>query len=325
MRVNRTYKAMIDKSISSMISAIELYNKPDFHYREETFAILAVNSWELLFKAQILKLNNYRLSSIYRFKNNKKKDGSSSKRKSIERNRAGNPRSISIVTAMNILSTECQLPKPVESNIAALMELRDNAVHFINESSLTKQIQELGFACIKNYLDLLKEWKVNARLDRYNLYLIPLAYVDGNKLVDTQFTQEETNFIDFIKQQLGKTDDSGYKVAMSIDVSFKKGNSFDAIKVVRSKDGVPVTLTPENIKNTYPWDYKTVVKECKKRYSNYKQGKTFNSAMKEVKQSPQLCYKRFLDPDNPKSSKKEFYSTSVWSVLDKYFQKVKRL
>lgn len=325
MRVNRTYKAMIDKSISSMISAIELYNKPDFHYREETFAILAVNSWELLLKAQILKQNNYRMNSIYCLKYDKKKDGSSSKRKSIERNRAGNPMVISIVEAMNKLSSSGQFPNPIKSNIEALIELRDNAIHFVNESSLTKQIQELGFACIKNYIDLLKEWNVNARLDRYNLYLMPLAYVDGNKLVDTQFTQEETNFIDFIKQQLGKTDDSGYKVAMSIDVSFKKGNSFDAIKVVRSKNGVPVTLTPENIKNTYPWDYKTVVKECKKRYSNYKQGKTFNSAMKEVKQAPQLCYKRFLDPDNPKSSKKEFYSTSVWSVLDKYFQKVKRL
>ena len=77
MRVNRTYKAMIDKSISSMISAIELYNKPDFHYREETFAILAVNSWELLFKAQVLKLNSYKLSSIYCFKYNKKKRATS--------------------------------------------------------------------------------------------------------------------------------------------------------------------------------------------------------------------------------------------------------
>ena len=67
MKRNQIYESLIDKSISSMLSAIEIYNKPDFKYREETFAILAVNSWELLFKARLLKLNNYKLNSIYWF------------------------------------------------------------------------------------------------------------------------------------------------------------------------------------------------------------------------------------------------------------------
>ena len=43
------------KSVSAMISAIEVYNKPDFKYREETFAILAINAWELLLKAKWLR------------------------------------------------------------------------------------------------------------------------------------------------------------------------------------------------------------------------------------------------------------------------------
>ena len=51
-----------------MLSAIEIYNKPDFKYREETFAILAINSWELLLKARLLKLNSYRINSIYCYK-----------------------------------------------------------------------------------------------------------------------------------------------------------------------------------------------------------------------------------------------------------------
>lgn len=52
MKVNKTYRSLLDKSIGSMLSAIEIYNKPAFHNREEVFAILAVNSWELLLKAQ---------------------------------------------------------------------------------------------------------------------------------------------------------------------------------------------------------------------------------------------------------------------------------
>jgi len=50
MRINQTYRSLLDKSVNSMLSAIEIYNKPNFSYREETFAILATNAIELLFK-----------------------------------------------------------------------------------------------------------------------------------------------------------------------------------------------------------------------------------------------------------------------------------
>ena len=64
-----------------MLSAIEIYNKPDFKYREETFAILAINSWELLLKARLLKLNSYRINSIYCYKQYINKNGEKSKKK----------------------------------------------------------------------------------------------------------------------------------------------------------------------------------------------------------------------------------------------------
>jgi len=51
------YKELLDKSIAAMLAAIEVYNKPDFKYREETFSVIAINSWELALKAYLLKLN----------------------------------------------------------------------------------------------------------------------------------------------------------------------------------------------------------------------------------------------------------------------------
>jgi hypothetical protein len=75
MKINKTYQSLLDKSINSMLSAIEIYNKPDFKYREETFAILTINSWELLFKARILKLSKYNMKSIYQLEARKKKNG----------------------------------------------------------------------------------------------------------------------------------------------------------------------------------------------------------------------------------------------------------
>jgi len=55
---------LYNKSLSAILAAIEVYNKPNFFYREETFAILATNRWELLLKARILQLDRNRVSVI---------------------------------------------------------------------------------------------------------------------------------------------------------------------------------------------------------------------------------------------------------------------
>ena len=49
-------ESLIEKSVACAVSAIEIYNKPDFKYREETFSILMINSWELILKAKIINL-----------------------------------------------------------------------------------------------------------------------------------------------------------------------------------------------------------------------------------------------------------------------------
>lgn len=64
MRINFTYRSLLDKSVSSLLSAIDIYNKPIFSYREEAFAIFAVNSWEILLKAKLLKVSKYDIRSL---------------------------------------------------------------------------------------------------------------------------------------------------------------------------------------------------------------------------------------------------------------------
>jgi len=59
-----TSKDLLEKSIQAVLSAIEIYNKPDFRYREETFAILMCNSWELLLKAKALLDNSDSMDAI---------------------------------------------------------------------------------------------------------------------------------------------------------------------------------------------------------------------------------------------------------------------
>ena len=58
MKINKTYRSLLDKSINSMLSAIEIYNKPNFSYREETFAILAINSINSPMLSKLIPLLN---------------------------------------------------------------------------------------------------------------------------------------------------------------------------------------------------------------------------------------------------------------------------
>jgi hypothetical protein len=53
-RVSRSEHLLKNAEVA-LISSIEIYNKPAFAYREETFAIIALNAWELLLKAKLLE------------------------------------------------------------------------------------------------------------------------------------------------------------------------------------------------------------------------------------------------------------------------------
>lgn len=323
MRVNPLYRSLLDKSVDSMLSAIEIYNKPDFNYREEAFAILSVNSWELLLKAYFLKHNHFKINSLYVYKESKKKDGTPSKRKIVALNRCNNPCTLSIQDVISQLSMLKKLPNNLKSNIETLIELRDNAIHFTNFEPITRQIQELGFACIKNYISIVKYWELPIDLCRYNFYLMPLAYVNSKKIVDSVLSKETENYIDLVKSKISSEDqiDEEFNIAISIDIDFKKGNSFESIGVDYSPDGIPITLTEENIKKKYPYDYKAVFEKCKEKYSDFKKDKKFHDIMKRVKENEKLCHIRKLDTDNPKSQKKAFYSTAIIIEMDKHYHR----
>ncbi|MBT7617178.1 MAG: DUF3644 domain-containing protein [Calditrichaeota bacterium] len=126
-------KLLYAKSEAALLGAIEIYNKPNFLYREELFTILIVNAWELFLKSKILKINNNKLNTILAYEHPKKKDGSRSKARVIKRNRSGQPMTIDIFSALKKLTN--QLPNNLRDNIEAMVEIRDNAIHFRNENA----------------------------------------------------------------------------------------------------------------------------------------------------------------------------------------------
>lgn len=325
MRVNQTYRSLIDKSVNSMLSAIEIYNKPNFSYREETFAILATNAIELLFKAQLLKISSYQIKQLYVLEPVITKTGIPHKsRKKPKLSRSKNPTTIGIFETIKKLDAKgFILSKNHLANIETLIELRDNAIHFHNDRFISKEIQELGFATIKNYMHIIKKWELDVDLSTYNFYLMPLAYVDSQVVSQGLITDEVKNYLDFVKSKIKTQDanDSEFDIAISIDISFSKSNSFEGLEFKYSPDGVEVKLSEEDILQRFPLTYKQVIEGAGKRYWSFYQNKKFNAIMKEIKKDQKIAHERLLNPSNPNSTKKTLYSSNIWKVLDSNYER----
>ncbi|CAM4362421.1 DUF3644 domain-containing protein [Aquirufa beregesia] len=308
-----------------MLSAIEIYNKPNFFYREETFAILAINAWELILKAFLLKKCRYKIDNLYIKESILKLNGEKSIRKKTKLNRAKNPMTIGLFDVIKKIEEKgTPISENLKNSIEALVELRDNAIHFHNEKEISKELQELGFACIKNYMNIIKYWKIEIDLCNYNFYLMPLAYVDSKVEASSITTEAVQKYIDFVKNKVNETTDDEYTIAISIEIQFTKSNSFDSIGVKYAQDGIPITISEEDIRIKFPMDTKKLIETAKERFSDFKQDKKFNTLMKIIKSNDKLCYIRQLDPENPKSNKKPYYSTNILQELDKNYTKKNR-
>lgn len=170
---------LLANSLAAVLSSIEIYNKPDFKYREEIFTILNINAWELLLKAKILKDSNGEIESLYVMKGGAPK-----------LNRSGSPMTIEIVGAMK----RVELDPAITANLSYLIEVRDTAVHFYNDENLSYLVYTLGVASLKNYQKLIKEWFDKSLLD-YNFYILPLAFAYNFKTISVLELEKEPEAI----------------------------------------------------------------------------------------------------------------------------------
>lgn len=311
-----------------MTSAVEVYNKPSFAYREETFAILSINAWELLLKAKVLKDAGNDLKALRVYEPRKTKSGKPSKKLYLKRNRAGNALSISLpacVTALDRSSNK--VPAEVKLNLTALMAIRDNSVHYVTASTvLLWQAQELASASVKNFVLLARRWFAKDLSQALSLVL-PLAFITGSTELDSVVVSpDESRLIKYL-QQLAHADtnaNSEFAVAVRMDVRLEKSSLASASKVQISKDAdaVKITMSEQDIRDKYPWDYAELCSRLKVRYSDFKQDKRFHAIRKPLMGNDKYHLPRFLDPGNPKSPKKDFYNPNVLSEFDKHYAKV---
>lgn len=309
-----------------MLAAIELYNKPDFRYREEAFAVLALNAWELLLKAKLIAESSNQARAIYFYEKRQTRQGELSRKLYLRKNRAGNVHTIGLGQVIVDLEVKkgIRLSPSVKRNLDGLTEIRDNAVHYINASPrLSKQVLQIGTAAVKNFIELAKAW-FSMDLSAYNLYLMPIGFVGApGAAVAIATSPDEERLIRFLAglvRESGDDPSKDFHVALEVNLSFKR-SAVDAAAVVAvtNDPAAPqVAITEEDIRRLYPWDYRQLTDRLKRRYIDFKENQKFHDIKRPLLTDPRFVKSRYLDPGNPKSPKKDFYNPNVVAEFDKH-------
>ena len=324
------YTYLLEKSVQAVISAIEIYNKPDFKYREESFSILMVNAWELLLKAKILKDSQNDLTTLYVIDKEKslKRDGTPKVNSCYKQNRVGNFMTIDIYSAIKRLPLENVL----KENINLLIEIRDNAIHFFNDSKLfEKKLLEIGTATLKSYVDIINDW-FNYDLTRFNFFLMPISFFHPGDITALSLNKEDKHHKNLLKyiakkeKEFPTVEISKHNISLILETKFVRGTSTDAIPMKfdpTNPNAISVKVdSEEQFANKYPWSYvEDLIPKLKERYSDFKADIKYNKIKKTLDKNISFCGLRYLDIKKKKGVPKKYYSPEIIKEFDKHYTK----
>ena len=317
---------LLDRSVLAMGAAIEIYNKPGFPYRNESFTVLAVNGWELLVKAKWLELHGHKKRSLYVYESRLTSTGKRSAKKFIKKTRTKAAFTHDLSYLAKQLQDRGLLDPATFKNIEIMLEFRDCAAHFYNDSpSFYNRLYEIAAACVKNFVNLARDW-FNREVTEFNLHLMPLAHIALPTSVEgSLLNAEETNFIAFLDSMNQEEVDpeSPYSVSINVDLRFTKSKSKDAFPVQVTKDpsALAVRMTEQNIREIYPWDYWTLTDRCKDRYQDFKINGQYHKVRKRLENDERYARLRLLDPENVDGLSKTFFNPNILAELDKHYAK----
>ena len=324
------YMTLVDKALQACLAAIEIYNKPDFQYREETFSILMLNAWELLLKARVMQEYGGSLRAIEVWEPVPRRDGTPGKRLRPRKNRSGNTMTISLNEALGIARG---LPNPgidnrCVENLNLLTDIRDSAIHLRNISAgLGQRIQEVGSAALRNFVRAGERW-FDYDLNRFNFYIMPIAFHTPASVLESLSGKQDTVAMTNLLRQISDAEaahpsdeTANFNVTLKIELRFTRTAHAEAIPVRPSRDpgAVPIEVTEESILRMYPMDYDKLVAKLKERYPDFKQNNKFHSVKNQLEQEEKHCKPRLLDPEKPKGTKKKYYSTGIFDEFDRHY------
>ena len=316
---------LAQKSIQAAVAAIEIYNKPNFSYREEAFALLMTNAWELLLKAKWILDHGEAADSLYELV-----DGGAGD-KTPKLNRSGNPHSHSLafLAAKLVEDADSGLERGCHDNILALIEIRDNAAHFLNKDLyLGRRVLEVGTPALRNYLQLATEW-FQLDLSVYNFFLMPISFYHGFEAAEPAAVSNYPEqikkllaYLDSLEERDNETEGTQH-VALRLETKLVRGKdaSCVAFRWTDDPDAPAVTVREEDVLKNYPLTYRELTDTIKRRYDNFLENEEYHTLRKQLQQENKYSIERVLNPSNPKSSRQRFFNPNILQEFDKHYQR----
>lgn len=294
-------RRLVDNSMSAMLAAVELYNKPRIAYRDEVTVVLVANAWELVLKAMLRKAD---LKVFYRKK------------------RKEPYRSLSIDDALARVSSNALWPTDVDgtavtANVKALTAFRDRAIHLYNAPDLGRLLYPLLQQSLLNYRDLVVAAFSKDLADYMTWRLLPLGAVAPDGVVpfmrvDTDMTAaaEVQTFIETLHDLVAEVEAAGGDVgrfATVYDVnlvSIKKVTSADLIVALSPDGDGSVVLRKSDPNETHPYSLTQLLSKVNAKRT----GRPLNSHDHKV-----LCWKEGLRSERKYAWKHDTSQSTTWS------------
>lgn len=238
-------KRLAKKSLNASLAALEIYNKPDCKYREESFCILMINAYEILFKAKILLDNKEKINSLYIYENKKGNKDKVLKQKVIKKNRIGQAYTIDINKCMQTLLSKGIITNNLKDNIDILIEIRDNAIHLLNRvSNIKEKIYSICAASIKNYVRIFETWFPEININEYNFFVTPLNFDTGIKNYDSLNTSiAERNFLNYLELISNcSSENDEYDILVNVHIKVSKKDIDEAVLLKYASEGKKINI-----------------------------------------------------------------------------------
>jgi hypothetical protein len=245
----------------------------------------------------------------------------------LKRNRAGNPQTLGLGQTIVALEqrTSTRLVAEVRANLDALTEIRDNAVHYMNASpGLAKLVLEVGTAAVRNFIELARRW-FNESLSSYNLFLMPIGFLSGSACATlVGLPNEEKKLLQYLGSlaaSQGETSD--FQTLMEVNVSLTRVRPSEGTLnvVIDNNDpaAIRITLTEEQVRGTYRWDYAELTGRLRERYRDFKANAEYHAIRKPLEADHRFAHVRQLDPSSPRSPQKRFYNPNIVAEFDAHY------
>ncbi|MEI2605548.1 DUF3644 domain-containing protein [Erwinia aphidicola] len=262
---NKLYKNLIKRSLDAFTLALEVYNRPSLDNRVESFCILSANAWELILKAEIIKV--FGIQRVFDKKGN----------------------SINVHEA---ISLRLQENDPVRKNLETLIELRNMSAHLLIKE-LQPELSRLFQSTVINYQVRYKNEMGNSPLTGQSVGMLSLV-IDGPSAEISVIKDNYgiltasivSNFLDSLNKKSSSINSVEFSIPIEYQLTLSKNKNKSDVTLSSGSDGEKAILihVPKDPCLTHPYYEKGAIEVINQRQSLKKINMhSFRSVIKKYK------------------------------------------